>query len=399
MMLDEKTLEFVRSHGDDDVRRLALQAAHWPDVDMAAALQQIAGRQVARAKLPQWAAIDGILYPPHLSLEQCSSQPTALYKATLVEGDTLCDLTGGMGVDFAFMARGRKRATYVERQEHLCQLARHNLPLLGLPRAQVVCAEAEDYITRMDEVDTLYLDPARRGSAGQRVYALADCTPDVTVLAHTLLSKARQVIIKLSPMLDVQQALRQLPCTQQVHIVSVRGECKELLVVLRRDHDGDVVVHCVNDNQHFSFTLGDERRGVCPAVVWDETVPEGGLWLGEANASIMKAGCHDLVATRLGLQVVSRDSHLMVSDHPVDDFPGRIFKVQAVTTLNKRELRVALQGITHGNVTVRNFPLRAPELARRLKVKDGGDHYIFGTTTATGRHIIIVSEPAQEVGV
>lgn len=389
MMIDAMTQQFILSHADDDVRLLALQAARWPGVDMPAALQQIAGHQVAREKVPQWAAIDGILYPPHLSLEQCSSQATALYKAALAEGDALCDLTGGMGVDFAFMARDRKRATYVERQPHLCELAQHNLPLLGLPQAQVVCADAQEHLTQMDEVDTIYIDPARRGDAGQRVYALADCTPDVAALAPTLLQRARQVIIKLSPMLDVQQALRQLPCVEQVHIVGVRGECKELLVVLRRGHEGDVAVHCVTDDRRFSYTLGEERCGI---TVWDETVPEGGLWLCEANATIMKAGGHDLLARRLGLQVMSRDSHLMVSDHPVEAFPGRVFKVQAVTTMNKRELKAAMQGITHANVAVRNFPLRAPELARRLKVKDGGIHYIFGTTTATGKHIVIISE-------
>ena len=386
MMLDDKTLEFVREHREDDVRRLALQAARWPDVDMPTALQQIAGRQVARAKLPSWAAIEAILYPPHLSLEQCSSERTAHYKSMLVEGETLVDLTGGLGVDFAFMAQGRSRATYVERQETLCDVARHNLPLLGLPHAQVVCADAEDYIVRMDEVDTIYLDPARRGNAGQRVYALADCSPDVSTLAPTLLAKAKTVIIKLSPMLDMHQALRQLPCVAQVHIVSMRGECKELLLVLRRGHDGDVTIHCVNDDQRFSYVLGEER---CHAQVWDETMPEGGLWLCEANASIMKAGCHDLVAARLGLQVMSRDSHLMVADHCVEDFPGRIFMVQSVTTMNKRELRESMQGITHANVAVRNFPMSAPELARRLKVKDGGDCYLFGTTTSTGKHIII----------
>ncbi len=386
MEVDEKTLEFVREHREDDVRRLALQAAGWPDVDMPTALQQIAGQQVARAKLPSWAAIEGILYPPHLSLEQCSSERTAHYKSMLVEGETLVDLTGGLGVDFAFMAQGRSQATYVERQETLCDLARHNLPLLGLPHAQVVCADAEDHLMHMDKVDTIYLDPARRGNAGQRVYALADCTPDVSALAPTLLAKAKTVIIKVSPMLDMHQALRQLPCVAQVHIVSVRGECKELLMVLRRGHDREVTIHCVNDDQRFSYVLGEER---CHAHVWDETLPEGGLWLCEANASIMKAGCHNLVAARLGLQVVSHDSHLMVADCCVEDFPGRIFKVQAVTTMNKRELREAMQGITHANVAVRNFPMSAPELARRLKVKDGGDTYIFGTTTATGKHIII----------
>ena len=385
-MIDTATLRFVQEHEHDDVRRLALQAARWPDVDMAAALQQIAGLQVARSKVPTWATVDGILYPPHLSLEQCSSEQTARYKAALVQGASLCDLTGGLGVDFAFMAQGVEQATYVERQPHLCELARHNLPLLGLTQARVECADAVDHLRQMEPVDTIYLDPARRDLAGNRVYALSDCSPDVSVLAPTLLQKASTIIVKLSPMLDLHQALRQLPCVEQVHIVAVRGECKEMLMVMRRDTGGDVAVHCVNDSTRFGYALGESCP---PAAVWHETLPEQGLWLYEPNAAIMKAGCHELLATRLGLQVMSHDSHLMVGERHAEGFPGRTFRVEAVSTMNKRELRTLLLGITHANVAVRNFPLRAPELARRLKVKDGGDTYIFGTTTATGRHIIL----------
>ena len=385
-MIDHKTLTFALEHADDDVRQLALQASRWPDVDMPAALQQIAGHQTVRTKVPSWADTPGLLYPPHLSMEQCSSEPTARLKAQLVEGDSLTDLTGGLGVDFAFMAAGMKIATYVERDAHLCELARHNLPLLGLPEALVVQADAAEHLRHMQHVDTIYLDPARRNQAGNRVYGLSDCTPDVTQLAPTLLAKATTVIVKLSPMLDLQQALRQLPCVRQALIVAVRGECKELLLIMRQGHNGNVVVQCINDGQTFTYTMGESCQ---PAPLWDETLPPGGLWLCEPNAAIMKAGCHNLLAMRLGLQVIGHDSHLMVATRPVSDFPGRSFIVEGISTMNKRQLRALLDGITHANVAVRNFPLRAPELARRLKVKDGGDTYLFGTTTATGKHIII----------
>jgi len=393
-IIDGPTIEFAQAHADDDVRQLALQASRWPDVDMPAALQQIAGRQVARTKLPLWASTPGLLYPPHLSMEQCSSEQTARYKAQLVTGDSLVDLTGGLGVDFAMMARGMQRATYVERQAHLCQLARHNLPLLGLPQARVVQADAVEHLQAMKPVDTIYIDPARRDLAGNRVYGLQDCTPDVSALATCLLDKAQTVIVKLSPMLDVHQALRQLPSVAQVHIVAVHGECKELLLVMQRSHSGDVAVHCVNNDQSFSYTLGEPAT---PAPVWDETLPPTGLWLHEPNAAIMKAGCHDLLAARLGLQVVARDSHLMVSDAPEPGFPGRSFAVAGYSTMNKRELKALLAGTTHANVAVRNFPMRAPELARRLKVKDGGETFLFGTTTASGKHIIIKCTANEQI--
>lgn len=385
-MIDPTTLVFVQAHEQDDVRQLALQSSRWPDVDMAAALQQIAGRQTARAKLPHWAATPGLLYPPHLSMEQCSSEQTARYKARLVEGESLVDLTGGLGVDFAMMAQGCSQATYVEQKPELCELARHNLPLLGLPRARVVQADAVDHLRHMAQVDTIYVDPARRDRSGNRVYGLSDCAPDVSALAPILLDKAHTVIVKLSPMLDLRQALRQLPHVEQVHIVAVRGECKELLLVMRRGHDGQVTVHCANDEQHFGYTLGEP---VAPAPVWNEVWHPSELWLYEPNAAIMKAGCHDQLAAHLGLQVIARDSHLMVSTHPVSDFPGRSFIVEGISTMSKRELKPLLQGITRANVAVRNFPLRSPELASRLKLKDGGQTYLFGTTTATGKHIII----------
>lgn len=391
MLFDQNTRQFISAHDDDDVRRLALQADKWPMVDMTLALRQISGRQAARRKLPLWADTDGLIYPPQLAMEQCSSQATASYKARLVaQGASLVDLTGGLGVDFAFMARNAGVATYVERDEQLCRLARHNLPLLGLPDATVVHGDAVEHLGRMDVVDTIYIDPHRRDRAGKRVYALSDCTPDVRQLAPMLLAKARQVIVKLSPMLDLQAVLRELPHTEQVHIVSVNGECKELLVVMRPGHCGPVSVHCVNDKQRLTCTLGQPQQ---PAPVWDEGMPRQGLYLYEPNASIMKAGCHDLLACTYGLHVVSRDSHLMIAQHRVPDFPGRCFRVQAVTSLNKRQIKTVLQGMTHAHVAVRNFPLRAPELAQRLHLKEGGHLHIFGTTTASGKHVIVLAAP------
>ncbi len=375
-------LEFAREHRDDDLTKLALRASSFPDVDMTLVLQQLAGWRIAQAKQPLWAGTPGIVYGPQLAMEQCSSQATALYKAALVQGDSLCDLTGGLGVDFAFMAAGR-HGTYVERQEHLCDIARHNFAVLGLD-AEVINGDGTRYLETMPLVDTIYIDPARRDKAGNRVFALGDCTPDVTTLAPLMLEKASTVIIKLSPMLGHRAAVAQLPGVEQVHIVSTRGECKELLLVLKRGHQGDVTMHCVNDDQSMLFTLGEETAASAP--VWDEKgVPQ---FLYEPNASIMKAGCYNLLAKRLELQLVSADSHLLVGDRAVDNFPGRAFAVQAIGSMNKRELKALMAGISQANVAVRNFPLKAPDLARRLKVKDGGHTFIIGTTTSSGRHVL-----------
>ncbi len=373
-------LNLARAHRDDDVRELALKASSCDTVDMPAVLRQISGQRIARDKIPDWASNDNIVYGPHLAMEQCSSQTTALYKAALVIGDTITDLTGGLGVDFAFMTQGRV-GTYVERQQLLCDIARHNFSALRL-NATVVNGDAADYLNGMSHVDTLYIDPARRDNAGNRVFALADCTPDVTSLAHTMLLKARRVIIKLSPMLDHRAAVAALPCVSQVHILSTRNECKELILVLDRDYNGDVTVHCVNDDQRQTFVLGQEN---ITATVWNETTPSH---LYEPNASIMQAGSCNLLASELDLSVVSHFSHLLVGDRLVPGFPGRTFAVDDVGSMNKKELRRFMQGITQANVITRNFPLRAAQLARRLKVSDGGDTYILATTTASARHIL-----------
>lgn len=375
-------LDFAREHRDSDVRALALKVKAFPGIDMPMALQQVAGYRIAVSKLPVWASRDDIIYGPQLSMEQCSSQFTALYKAALVTGNRLVDLTGGLGVDFSFMVAGRK-GTYVERQEHLCDIARHNFKALDLD-ATVVCGDGVEYLQAMDAVDTIYIDPARRDKAGNRVFALGDCTPDVTQLAPLMLEKAPTVIIKLSPMLDHRSAVAQLPGVEQVHIVSVHGECKELLLVLKRGYAGAVTVHCVNDDEVVQFELGSEN---VPATLWsDDVKPQ---YLYEPNASIMKAGCYNVLAQRLGLAVVSPDSHLLVGDQRVDDFPGRAFAIEAVGTMNKKELKSLLAGLKQANVAVRNFPLKANELAKRLKLKDGGNTYIFGTTTTGGKHLLI----------
>lgn len=391
--MDHITRCFVLEHRADDVRQLALQAARYPGVDMPMACLQIAGWQMAERKMPTWAVTEGLLYPPHLSLEQCSSEETARYKAQLVEGDSFVDLTGGMGVDFSFMARGRSSKTLVEREASLCELARHNLPLLGLG-AQVVCDDAEHYLEQMEPVDTIYLDPARRGTAGNKVFALADCSPDVSKLASKLLAKAPQVIVKLSPMLDITQALRQLTNVRVVHVIAVGGECKELVVEMRRDWDASGVygVHCVNMHPNgridrFSYSSEDVENATAPMC--QERQLTAGNYLYEPNATIMKAGSYDLFAQRNGLWVVSADSHLMVGDHLLEGFPGRTFKIEAVSSTNKRELKTVLKGVKRANVAVRNFPMKAAELARRLGLKDGGDTYVFGTTTAAGQHIVI----------
>ncbi len=201
--MNRTTADFIRSHADDDIRQLALKGTKDPDIDLPFALDQIAGRQTARRKLPSWAASNEIIFPPHLSMEQCSSEQTARYKAEIAmrllsqqQKATLVDLTGGFGVDFSFMAQGFQKAIYVERQEHLCNIARHNFEVLGL-KAEVVCGDSVEYLRQMPHADLIFIDPARRDYHGQRTYAISDCTPDIVALRDVLMEKADHVMIKL----------------------------------------------------------------------------------------------------------------------------------------------------------------------------------------------------------
>ena len=402
------TEDFINQHLTDDVRTLALQGARCPDIDMPYALDQIAGWQTARQKLPSWATTEGLVYPPHLSMEQCSSEQTARYKAELalrllasVDSDgqgsvptKLVDLTGGFGVDFSFMAHGFDQAVYVERQLHLCEVARHNIPLLGLPHAEVVEGDGTVYLSRLDHATLIFLDPARRDSHGGKTVAMSDCTPDVTALEETLLNKADLVMVKLSPMLDWHKAVADMcGSVAEVHIVGTGGECKELLLVADGACHESVEVTCWSDGRVFGFTA-DGTDTVLPPIAEAAALMGCGadaqLCLCEPDATLMKAGCFGLVASRYGLRAVGRNSHLFVGADPGASFPGRRFRLVACTSMNRRSLKVALAGVDRASVAVRNMPLSPDALRRKLGLKDGGDTYVFGTTLGDGTHAVMV---------
>lgn len=495
-IMNQATLDFIRQHQDDDVRQLAFLGSKYPEVDMPFALDQIRGRKMARVKLPRWASIDGLIYPPHISMEQCSSEQTAFYKAELAarllglspsssengeekekesenasnlhlseicefagkgavdsefakneatyekqqilteseenvnetkeephEGDFseeigFVDLTGGFGVDFSYIAsRLGVKSMYVERQTHLCEAAKENFGRLGLKNAIVKNgdgievlhsfaskkeAAASDSLGITEDqsqsllktnlgLKLIFIDPARRDDAGNKVVSLKDCTPDVTLLQEEMLSKADYVIIKLSPMLDWHRAVSELNCVQEVHIISVNNECKELLLVLSARNMGNLRIYCVNDAQSFVCKESDmESSSVKIAPFTLEEMQ----YLYEPNASLMKAGCFGVLSERYDARMLSKNSHLFVSREPIAVFPGRSFRIIAISSFNKKELKRHLSGITKANIATRNFPLSVAELRKRLKLKDGGETYIFATTLSDESHVLVITEKA-----
>ena len=495
-IMNQATLDFIRQHQDDDVRRLAFLGSKYPEVDMPFALDQIRGRKMARVKLPRWASIDGIIYPPHISMEQCSSEQTALYKAELAarllglspsssengeekekesenasnlhlseicefagkgavdsefakneatckkqqilteskenvnetkeephEGDFseetgFVDLTGGFGVDFSYIAsRLGVKSMYVERQAHLCEAAKENFGRLGLKNAIVKNgdgievlhsfaskkeAAASDSLGITEDqsqsllktnlgLKLIFIDPARRDDAGNKVVSLKDCTPDVTLSQEEMLSKADYVIIKLSPMLDWHRAVSELNCVKEVHIISVNNECKELLLVLSARNMGNLRIYCVNDAQSF---VCDELDIESSSVKIAPFTLEEMQYLYEPNASLMKAGCFGVLSERYDARMLSKNSHLFVSREPIAVFPGRSFRIIAISSFNKKELKRHLSGITKANIATRNFPLSVAELRKRLKLKDGGETYIFATTLSDESHVLVITEKA-----
>lgn len=387
MQIFPATLRFVEEHLHADVRALALQASKYPEVDMPMALTQIAGRQMAEVKIPSWYRVQGLLYPRHLSMEQCSSEATARYKAGLMKGDSFADLTGGFGIDCSFISMNFRQADYVERQEELCELAAHNFPLLGLD----ISVHHEDgvaYLKRMQPIDCLFLDPARRDGHGEKTVAISDCEPDVGILEPLLVEKARRVMIKLSPMLDLSLALNALKHVSEVHVVSVNNECKELLLMLDVCHQGEVEIHTANilslgECQRFSFTPSKERDAVCRmASRW-------GTYLYEPNASILKAGAYKVLTEAFPIQKLHPNSHLYTSNEYLPDFPGRRFKIETVCGFGKKELKTLLQNLEKANLTVRNFPTSVADLRKRLKLKEGGEDYLFATTWTDGQRVLV----------
>ena len=442
--MNQATQDFIRQHQDDDVRQLAFLGSKYPEVNMPFALDQIRGRKMAHAKLPRWASIDGIIYPPHISMEQCSSEQTALYKAELAarllnqqkfkicefttkdtvapkfaKNEGTCenqgkvgfaDLTGGFGVDFSYIAsRLGVKSMYVERQTHLCEAAKENFERLGLKNAIVKNGDGIEVLHSLKDLKLIFIDPARRDDAGNKVVSLKDCTPDVTVLQEEMLSKADYVVIKLSPMLDWHRAISELSHVREVHIISVNNECKELLLVLSARNmgemeassadgeggaDGEVKragnlrIYCINDAQSF---VCDEQDMETSSVKIAPSTLEEMQYLYEPNASLMKAGCFSVLSERYGARMLSKNSHLFVSREPIETFPGRSFRIIAVSSFNKKELKRHLSGIAKANIATRNFPLSVAELRKRLKLKDGGETYIFATTLSDESHVLVIT--------
>lgn len=393
MEINEATWHYIRTHVNDNVRDLALRGCKDTSVDFKFALQQIEGRQKSKDKLPDFYQNENILYPPTVSMEQCSSTPTAQYKASLVEGETFADLTGGFGIDTFALSRRFKHGYHIEPNSALSELVQHNASVLNISNLEFIQDTMEESLSQIPNVDCLYIDPSRRDSHGNRVVCLEDCTPNIIEWKSTLLGKCKKLMIKLSPMIDIKRSLLQLPETSDIYTIAVNGECKEVLLILEAGKDPtDRCIHTINilkDGYQIFETTASEEVDAMPTLT--NTL---GRYLYEPNAAVLKAGTFKSIATRFGLEKLHPHTHLYTSDILAKDFPGRIFNVDDSYSFNKKEIKKALGDIKKANVAVRNFPLTAEELKALLKIKDGGEVFLFGATLTDGKLTVIQATKA-----
>ena len=377
---------FIAKHLNDDTDRLLLSAHRYPNVDMPFVVDQIQARLQVKNKLPEWFANDDIIMGGRVPAEQCSSEQTALYKKALVVGDSLCDMTGGMGVDLYYMSRELTTAIYTERQHHLCENARHNFRALGA--RNITVREGDGQTLPILDVDTIYLDPARRANDGSRVYDLEDCEPNVVEWQEELLSHCKRLIVKMSPMADISRVLKLMPTITQFHIVAVRGECKEVLVVCEKMlRHRDIDIFCVdmkaNDTLEYRFVLSDEEN---TNSVFAKSV---GKYLYEPDVSLLKAGAFKSLCKAFDVMKLDINSHLYTSDTLSSYFPGRIFEVEETLPFSSKTMKHLSKIIPKANITARNFALTADELRNRSGIKDGGDIYLFATMLKETGNILV----------
>ena len=383
------TKQFIADHLHDDVSELALKYRN-AKVDMALALRQIEARQLLQKKVPSWSNNNELLFPARLSIEQCSSEATAQYKASLLKGLNFADLTGGLGIDCYFISQNFEQGDYVEANLELCTLAEHNFSVLA-SGITVNNESAESYLSHCPPLDCFFIDPARRDSHGRKTVCIADCTPNVVELQALMLQKARRVMIKLSPMLDISQALKELKHVKEVHVVAVENECKELLFLLEPEFEGTPSITCVNlgtSQPSVTFTLDEERDASL------QLAKELECYLYEPNAALMKSGCYRLLTQYYGVRKLHRNSHLYTSKNLVEAFPGRIFEIDDWAVYGKKATTL-LNGVDKASIAVRNFPMTVTELRKKLKIGDGDQVFLFATTLSDERKLIIRAHKPQ----
>ncbi|WP_405571524.1 THUMP-like domain-containing protein [Winogradskyella sp. Asnod2-B02-A] len=377
--------EFITNNLDSNTAELLLKGIPFKHVDSKLIIEQIEAKKRSQKKLPTWYSTKNIYFPNKLNIEQTSSEITAKYKSNLISGNNIIDLTGGLGVDTFYFSKQIKSVIHCEINAELSELVIHNFEALQVTNVTNVNENGIDVLKRLDQpFDWIYIDPSRRDDLKQKVFLLADCEPNIKTHQDVLLKYAKNVMIKTSPLLDLTATLSDLKNVKQIHIVAVNNEVKELLWILERDFEGEVEVNSVNlkknNSQHFRFKFNEE-----PEAVANYSKPL--TYLYEPNSAVLKSGGFNSISDILNINKLHKHSHLYTSEIIVD-FPGRQFKIEKILPYNRKAF--SKEKITKANVTTRNFPLSVNDIRKKLKIRDGGNIYLFFTTSVNEEKIILI---------
>lgn len=391
-LLANEVQQFILDNEHTDPFELSLKHKSLFGLPTQVIADQIAARKKAKTKLPEWYNTKEIIYPPSLSMEQCSSQITAIHKQQVIQGNTLIDLTGGTGVDTLYLSKVFEKVTYVEQNEELCEIARHNFKVLGAANITVVHADSEEFIKSYDKKsDAIFIDPARRDNSNKKVFMWSDCEPNIIGLQSKLLGVANQVLIKASPLLDLSAGSKDLHHISTTHVVAVKNECKELLYLLDKNSQTKTIqtsnYTSENNIESFDFSVVEEQSANA-----NYAAPQALLY--EPNSSVLKSGAFKILCDRFGISKLHLNSHLYTSQTFVTDFPGRSFYIKNVVKYNKKELLKLLPN-KKANITVRNFPEDVAAIRKKTGIKAGGNIYLFATTIEDRQKVIIVCEKAR----
>lgn len=386
-LLSHNVQQYIIENTGRPVTQLALQKNPFPDIEWTAILNQIAAREKAKDKLPTWHNAQNIIYPSKISVEQTSSEAAAKYKASLVSGESLIDLTGGFGIDDYYFSKIVSKVTHCEMNLELSAIAKHNFKVLGADNIECLPGDSFDTLELIDRhYDWIYIDPARRSDAKGKVFMLKDCLPSVPNHLDTYFKYTDTILIKTAPILDISAGLAELHSVKEVHIVAVNNEVKELLWILNKSFSGTPMLTAVNltrdgeDTFTASYEPADEAPYSLPLK-----------YLYEPNAAIMKSGAFDAVAHHYGVSKLHKHTQLYTSDEFIT-FEGRRFTIDAIIPYQKAEMK-PIEG-KKMNVTTRNFPLSVEDIRKKWKIKDGGDTYAFFTTNIKNEKVVLVCSKA-----
>ncbi|MBC5774124.1 hypothetical protein H8S95_08625 [Pontibacter sp. KCTC 32443] len=386
----EAEKDFILEHLHEQLATLMLQARRYPDLPVAELVQQIQARQKAMSKLPVWAADPELIFPANISVEQSSSEATAAFKASLVTGKLLVDLTGGFGADSFYFSKSFEQVIHVEQNQELSEIANYNFGILGASNIQTIATTANQFLEGFTGyADVLYLDPARRGDRSEKLHLLQDCEPDILNLLPVLFQKADKVLLKASPMLDIDLAISQLRKVVKVWVVAVQNECKEVLYLLQQNPAVQPELEAVNikaDGSISTFVFtGDQEQKATPPYSDPLT------YVYEPNAAILKAGAYKSITQQFPVYKLHPNSHLYTSDTLLPDFPGRVFKCTGTSRYNKKELLARLPR-KQANITIRNFPESVASIRKKTGIREGGNLYLFFTTDMHQKPIVLFCE-------